>query len=120
MCAHQSLASPRPGLLLTDLNSNERGDTHEGSEQMLGSSSQRIGVVRSYPRKSQIIHEDDPADHVYEVVSGTVVRCSEMDVGRFPAFIFQAMFLDWKTPKNKTSLSKQSPKLRFGSSKNKR
>ena len=38
---------------------------------MLGSSSQRIGVVRSYPRKSQIIREDDPADHVYEVVSGT-------------------------------------------------
>jgi len=31
MCAHQSLASPRPGLLLTDLISNERGDTHEGS-----------------------------------------------------------------------------------------
>src|SRR5262249_43923615 len=82
MCAHQSLASPRPGLLLTDLNSNERGDTHEGSEQMLGSSSQRIGVVRSYPRKSQIIHEDDPADHVYEVVSGTVCACKMLRDGR--------------------------------------
>ena len=80
MCAHQSLASPRPGLLLTDLNSNERGDTHEGSEQMLGSSSQCIGVVRSYPRKSQIIHEDDPADHVYEVVSGTICAVTKSAV----------------------------------------
>jgi CRP/FNR family nitrogen fixation transcriptional regulator len=42
---------------------------------MLGSSSQCIGVIRSYPRKSQIIREDDPADHVYEVVSGTVCTC---------------------------------------------
>lgn len=38
---------------------------------MLGSS-RRIGVVRSYPRKSQIIREDDPADHLYEVISGAV------------------------------------------------
>jgi len=82
MCAHQSLASPRPGLLLTDLNSNERGDTHEGSVLMLGSSSQRFGVVRSYPRKSQIIREDDPADHVYEVVSGTVCTCKMLREGR--------------------------------------
>src|SRR5215813_10920233 len=82
MCAHQSLASPRPGLLLTDLNSNERGDTHEGSEQMLGASSQRIGVVRSYPRKNQIIHEDDPAAHVYEVVSGTICACKMLRDGR--------------------------------------
>jgi len=82
MCAHQSLASPRPGLLLTDLNSNERGDTHEGSVLMLGSSSQRFGVVRSYPRKSQIIREDDSADHVYEVVSGTVCTCKMLREGR--------------------------------------
>jgi len=49
---------------------------------MLGSSSQRIGVVRSYPRKSQIIREDDPADHVYEVVSGTVCTCKMLREGR--------------------------------------
>ena len=37
-----SVASqPKAGLLLTDLNSNERGDTHEGSVLMLGSSGQR-------------------------------------------------------------------------------
>jgi CRP/FNR family nitrogen fixation transcriptional regulator len=49
---------------------------------MLGSSSQRSGVVRSYSRKSHIIHEDDPADHVYEVVSGTVCTCKMLREGR--------------------------------------
>jgi CRP/FNR family transcriptional regulator, nitrogen fixation regulation protein len=49
---------------------------------MLGSSSERIGVVRSYPGKSQIIREDDPADHVYEVVSGTVCTCKMLRGGR--------------------------------------
>jgi CRP/FNR family transcriptional regulator, nitrogen fixation regulation protein len=58
------------------------GDTIEGSVRMLGSSSQRIGVVRSYSRKSHIIHEDDPADHVYEVVSGTVCACKMLREGR--------------------------------------
>jgi CRP/FNR family transcriptional regulator, nitrogen fixation regulation protein len=61
---------------------NEWGDTNEGSVLMLGSSSQRIGVVRSYPGKSQIIREDDPADHVYEVVSGTVCTCKMLREGR--------------------------------------
>jgi CRP/FNR family transcriptional regulator, nitrogen fixation regulation protein len=43
---------------------------------------QPIGVVRSYPRKSQIIREDDPADQVYEVVSGTVCACRILREGR--------------------------------------
>ena len=74
----------------------KRGDTHEGfSTLMFGSSSQRIGVVRSYSRKSHIIHEDDPADHVYEVVSGTVCTCKMLREGRrqiagfyFPGDVF--------------------------------
>ena len=45
-------------------------------------SSRRIGVVRSFPRKSQIVREDDPADHVYEVVSGTVCTCKMLREGR--------------------------------------
>jgi CRP/FNR family transcriptional regulator, nitrogen fixation regulation protein len=49
---------------------------------MLGSSSQRIGIVRSYPRKSEIVREDDPADRVYEVVSGTVCACKMLREGR--------------------------------------
>jgi CRP/FNR family transcriptional regulator, nitrogen fixation regulation protein len=55
---------------------------------MLGSSNQRIGVVRSYPRKSQIIREDDPADHVYEVVSGTVCTCKMLREGRRQIAVF--------------------------------
>jgi CRP/FNR family nitrogen fixation transcriptional regulator len=49
---------------------------------MLGSSNQRIGVVRSYPRKSQIVREDDAADHVYEVVKGIVCGCKMLREGR--------------------------------------
>src|ERR1700745_3624054 len=49
---------------------------------MLGLSNQRIGVVRSVPRKSQIIREYDPAEHLYEVVSGTVCTCKMLREGR--------------------------------------
>jgi CRP/FNR family transcriptional regulator, nitrogen fixation regulation protein len=49
---------------------------------MLGSSSKRMGVVRSYSRKSEIVREDDPAEHVYEVVSGTVCTCKMLREGR--------------------------------------
>jgi CRP-like cAMP-binding protein len=83
MFARQFLASPKACLLVIDLiNSNEWVTLHEGSVVMLGSSSRRIGVVRSYPRKSQIICEDDPADHVYEVVSGTVCTSKMLREGR--------------------------------------
>ena len=43
------------------------------------------GIVRSYPRKGQIIREDDSADHVYEVVSGTVCTCKMLRGGRGPS-----------------------------------
>ena len=68
---------------------------------MLGSSSQRIGVVRSYPRKSQIIREDDTADHVYEVVSGTVCTCKMLREGRrqIAGFYFAGDILGLESPK---------------------
>src|SRR5215472_6734508 len=43
---------------------------------------QPVGIVRSYPSKREIIREDDPADHVYEVVSGTVCTCKMLREGR--------------------------------------
>jgi CRP/FNR family nitrogen fixation transcriptional regulator len=49
---------------------------------MLGSSIKRMGVVRSYSRKSEIVREDDPAEHVYEVVSGTGCTCKMLREGR--------------------------------------
>jgi len=60
------------------------GDTVEGAGVGVGVQlfDQKIGVVKSYPRKSQIIREDDPADRVYEVVSGTVCTCKMLRGGR--------------------------------------
>jgi len=46
------------------------------------SSIQPVGIVRSYPRKWEIVREDDPTDHVYEVVSGTVCTCKMLREGR--------------------------------------
>jgi CRP/FNR family transcriptional regulator, nitrogen fixation regulation protein len=43
---------------------------------------QPLGVVKSYARKSQIIREDDRANHVYEVISGTVCTCKTLREGR--------------------------------------
>jgi CRP/FNR family transcriptional regulator, nitrogen fixation regulation protein len=40
------------------------------------------GFVRSYARKSEIVGEDDPANCVYEVVSGTVCTCKMLKEGR--------------------------------------
>ena len=50
--------------------------------QSLDPSIHRIGVVRSYARKNEIVREDDPADHVYEVVSGTVCTNKMLREGR--------------------------------------
>jgi CRP/FNR family transcriptional regulator, nitrogen fixation regulation protein len=41
-----------------------------------------IGVVRSYARKSEIVHEDDPANCVYEIISGAVCTCKTLREGR--------------------------------------
>lgn len=43
---------------------------------------QDIGVVRSYAFKNQIIREDDPADHLYEVISGAVYTYRMLREGR--------------------------------------
>jgi CRP/FNR family transcriptional regulator, nitrogen fixation regulation protein len=68
---------------------------------MLGSFSQRIGVVRSYPRKSEIVREDDPADHVYEVISGTVCACKMLREGRrqIAGFYFAGDFFGLESAK---------------------
>jgi CRP/FNR family nitrogen fixation transcriptional regulator len=31
-----------------------------------------VGIVKSYARKRQIVRENDPAEHIYQVISGTV------------------------------------------------
>src|SRR5215469_15363159 len=49
---------------------------------MFGSFSQRIGVVRSYARKREIIREDDPATRLYQFISGTVCTTKMLRDGR--------------------------------------
>jgi CRP/FNR family nitrogen fixation transcriptional regulator len=41
-----------------------------------------VGIAKSYARKSQIVRENDPADHVYEVISGTVCTWKMSSEGR--------------------------------------
>jgi CRP/FNR family nitrogen fixation transcriptional regulator len=41
-----------------------------------------IGIVRSYARKKEIVRENDLADHVYEVISGTVYTWKMSSEGR--------------------------------------
>ncbi len=48
----------------------------------------RAGIIRSYARKNEIVREDDPANHVYEVVSGTVCTCKMLREGRRQIFGF--------------------------------
>jgi len=42
----------------------------------------RIGVSVSYAPKSRIFHENDPAESVYKVVSGSVCTCKFLSDGR--------------------------------------
>jgi CRP-like cAMP-binding protein len=62
---------------------------------MLNPAIQHVGIVRSYAREREIVHENDPANCVYEVISGTVCTCKMLRKGRrqisgfyFPGDIF--------------------------------
>jgi len=43
---------------------------------------QGLGITRPYRRRSEIIREDDAANRVYEVISGTVCTCKMLRDGR--------------------------------------
>jgi len=49
---------------------------------MFNPSIQRIGIARSYAPKREIVSEDDPANRVYEVISGTVCTYKMLREGR--------------------------------------
>jgi CRP/FNR family nitrogen fixation transcriptional regulator len=62
---------------------------------MLNPSIQHVGIVRSYAREHEIVHENDPANCVYEVINGTVCACKMLRQGRrqisgfyFPGDVF--------------------------------
>jgi CRP/FNR family nitrogen fixation transcriptional regulator len=67
--------------------------------QSLDPSRQHLGVVKSYSAKNEIIGEDDPADRIYEVISGAVFTYRVLKEGRrqiggfyFPGDIFGLEF----------------------------
>jgi CRP/FNR family nitrogen fixation transcriptional regulator len=62
---------------------------------MFNPSIQRVGITRSYAPKREIVSEDDPANRVYEVISGTVCTYKMLREGRrqisgfyFPGEVF--------------------------------
>jgi CRP/FNR family nitrogen fixation transcriptional regulator len=62
---------------------------------MFNPSIQHVGIVRSYAPKREIVREDDPANRIYEVISGTVCTCKMLREGRrqisdfyFPGDVF--------------------------------
>ena len=62
---------------------------------MFDPSIQCVGIVRSYAPKREIVSEDDPANRIYEVISGTVCTCKMLREGRrqisgfyFPGDVF--------------------------------
>jgi CRP/FNR family transcriptional regulator, nitrogen fixation regulation protein len=65
----QPLPSKPPSEQLTD-------------EESLDRWMQLIGGVTYYPRRVQIVHEDDGADRVYKVISGTVCTYKVLSDGR--------------------------------------
>jgi CRP/FNR family nitrogen fixation transcriptional regulator len=50
--------------------------------QSLGAIAPRIGIVRSYPAKREIVHQNALATSLYEVISGTVCTCKFLKNGR--------------------------------------
>jgi CRP/FNR family nitrogen fixation transcriptional regulator len=62
---------------------------------MFNPSIQRVGIVRSYAPKREVVSEDDPANRVYEVISGTICTYKMLREGRrqisgfyFPGDVF--------------------------------
>jgi CRP/FNR family transcriptional regulator, nitrogen fixation regulation protein len=65
---------------------------------------QLIGVVTYYPRRTQIVHEDDASDRLYKVISGTVCTYKVLSDGRrqiggfyLPGDIFGLECAEWHT-----------------------
>jgi CRP/FNR family transcriptional regulator, nitrogen fixation regulation protein len=50
--------------------------------QSLDPSFQHLGVVKTYASKNEIVGEDDPADRIYEVISGAVCTFRMLREGR--------------------------------------
>jgi CRP/FNR family transcriptional regulator, nitrogen fixation regulation protein len=50
--------------------------------ESLDETMQLMGAVMSYPRNSEVFAEDEPADYIYKMVSGSVRTCKILSDGR--------------------------------------
>ncbi len=75
-----------------------------GTANVLGQSMQLMGAMMAYPRNSEIFGENEPADYLYKVVSGSVRTYKILSDGRrqvggfyLPGDIFGLEFADEHT-----------------------
>src|SRR6516162_5593858 len=69
-------------------------------DESLARSMHVVGSVLYYPRRTAIIHEDDPADRLYKVISGAVCTYKILSDGRrqIGGFYCRAIFSVSKAP----------------------
>lgn len=78
-----------------------RSFSDAGEREPLAQSMQLMGAVMSYPRNTEIFGENEPADYVYKVISGSVRTYKILNDGRrqiggfyLPGDIFGLQFSD--------------------------
>jgi CRP/FNR family transcriptional regulator, nitrogen fixation regulation protein len=71
-----------PAALLDQPVESKPTSDHHGEEESLERWMQLIGGVTYYPRRVQIVQEDEAADRLYKVISGTVCTYKVLSDGR--------------------------------------
>ena len=71
-----------PAALLDDPTESKSLSEQHAEEESLDRWMQLIGGVSYYPRRAQIVHEDEAADRLYKVISGTVCTYKVLSDGR--------------------------------------
>jgi CRP/FNR family nitrogen fixation transcriptional regulator len=71
-----------PAALLDEPVESKPASDHHAEEESLERWMQLIGGITYYPRRVQIVHEDEAADRLYKVISGTVCTYKVLNDGR--------------------------------------
>jgi CRP/FNR family transcriptional regulator, nitrogen fixation regulation protein len=71
-----------PAALLDEPVESKPASDHHAEEESLERWMQLIGGITYYPRRVQIVHEDEAADRLYKVISGTVCTYKVLSDGR--------------------------------------
>src|SRR5262249_60483251 len=71
-----------PTALLDQPSQTKPASEQHADDETLERWMQLIGAVTYYPRRVQIMHEDETADRLYKVISGTVCTYKVLSDGR--------------------------------------